>query len=79
MDSLIAELPRFGLPGVLTGILIYLYVRKDQELKRERDARIADAHNVTTLVLQLNSKIHEAIDRLERICEVVSIDRDRRT
>lgn len=67
MEPLLETLTHFGLPGVVVAIFLYLYVQKDRELKRERDARIADAKDMTKVIGEMqegfNKKALELQDK----------------
>jgi chemotaxis regulatin CheY-phosphate phosphatase CheZ len=59
MEALLEALTRFGLPGVVVAIFVFLYVQKDRELKRERDARIEDAKAMTKVVVQMQEDFNK--------------------
>jgi hypothetical protein len=67
MDVVVETLARFGLPGAICGVLVWLYWQKDQELKRERDARIADAKAFNELALSLQAKALDTVSKLKEL------------
>jgi hypothetical protein len=80
MEALLEALTRFGLPGVVVAIFVVLYVQKDRELKRERDARIDDAKAMTKVIgemqesfnkraLELQDKAIQTANRLSDVFE----------
>lgn len=51
-------------------IIVGLFaIKKDNELKLEREARITDAKNYTDLALNLQKQVLEAIDTLSEILD----------
>lgn len=71
MDVLLDGLSRYGLPGIVLAIFIGLYVKKDRELRLERDARITDVKSYNDLTLKLQSQVIDAINKLSSILDEV--------
>jgi hypothetical protein len=69
MDHLLEGLTQFGLPGVVVAIFVVLFVQKDRELKRERDARIEDAKAFNKVALELQDKVIQTATRLSDVFE----------
>jgi chemotaxis regulatin CheY-phosphate phosphatase CheZ len=59
MEALLEALTKFGLPGVVVAIFVFLYVKKDQELKRERDARITDAKDFNKVIVEMQEAFNK--------------------
>ena len=78
LDQLLTILASNGIGGVTTAVLVYLFIQKDKELKLVHQARVADAQNVQSVLLQWQARQLEVSERLERACDVLSIERDRR-
>jgi len=79
MEALLEALTKFGLPGVVVAIFVVLYVKKDQELKRERDARIEDAKAFRDLVLGVQEKALTTANRLADIFDELKRTSPRRS
>jgi hypothetical protein len=70
MDPILAALLEHGLtPAAFVGVFIYLYVNKDKELKAERNARIEDAKETLKLVMAVQDKTSENINKLSTILD----------
>jgi len=67
VDILLDLLSHYGMPGVLLAIVIVLYVQKDRELKKEREARIDDAKAFHTVVLGVQEKALNTANRLTEV------------
>lgn len=67
MDVVLEGLSHYGLPGVVIALFAVLYVSKDRELKRERDARIDDAKAFSKMALELQEKAIATANRLTEV------------
>lgn len=75
--SLIAQIASYGLPGLIVAVMIVAYWHKDRELRRESEARIADAKNYLDLALKLQAQVLTNIEKLSDIFNAIR-DRDRK-
>jgi len=67
VDVLVDALTHYGAPGVCVAVFVVLFVKKDAELKRERDARIQDAKDFNTMSMKLQAEVLTAVDKLEAV------------
>ena len=71
MDVVIEALTHYGLPGAVIAVFVVLYIRKDNEVKRERDARIADSKEYRELALKLQAQVIESVNNLRLVLDEV--------
>jgi hypothetical protein len=71
VEVLVDALAHYGIPGIVLAVFVALFVKKDAELKRERDARIQDAKDFNTLSLKLQQDVLTAVDKLESLFNAV--------
>lgn len=62
-----ALISHLGAPGVMIALFLWLYVRKDNELSAEREARIEDAREVRDLIMKVQERTNETINRVVEI------------
>ena len=62
MNELFLELAKSGLMGILLAVMLALFVRKDRELQREREARVSDAKDYTRLAVELQKQLMDSVD-----------------
>lgn len=75
----VKEIFSYGLLGIYAVFITWAYFKKDTEtkteLKAERDARITDAKDGTKLLLELQSKVMDSVNKLSDIMEILRKDR----
>lgn len=71
MDVVVEALTHYGLPGAAFAAMLVLYVRKDNEVKRERDARIADSKEYRELSLKLQAQVIDTVNDLRVVFDEV--------
>ena len=67
MEPLIEILTHYGLPGVMLAVMLVLYVKKDQDLSREKNARIKDATDFREVSLKLQERVIESVTILKEV------------
>ena len=77
MNELFLELAKSGLMGILLAVMLALFVRKDRELQREREARVSDAKDYTRLAVELQKQVMDSVDKLSEIFRELKDERRR--
>jgi hypothetical protein len=77
MNELFVELAHSGLMGALLAIMLALFVRKDRELQREREARVNDAKDYTKLAVELQRQVMDSVAKLSEIFTELKQERRR--
>ena len=77
MNELFSELAHNGVMGVLLAIMLALFVRKDGELQREREARVNDAKDYTKLAVDLQRQVMDSVAKLSEIFTELKQERRR--
>lgn len=61
-NTVVTELLRLGLPGIVIAALAYAYWQKDLKLSESEKARTTDAQAVTTMLLDLHDKFRQTME-----------------
>lgn len=65
--SLVGELVKQGILGILLVVVGTVAWLKDRELRDERQARIEDAQKYNKLAMELQAKVIDAVNKLSAI------------
>jgi hypothetical protein len=66
-SSLASQLASHGILGIIVVILGWAYWRKDQELKTERDAHLADTKAFADQAIKLEAQVLDAVNKLAEL------------
>lgn len=73
MEALITQLSSMGGPfGVVAAIFVALYIRKDRELRTERERFDKDMRQIWTEILVMKDRDHQTVDKLSTIADLIS-------
>ncbi len=78
LDQLLTIIAGNGILGMLLALFVYRDNQNAKELRAAHQARIQDAQNMTTVLMTQQARLLEVSERLERACDILSLERDRR-
>jgi hypothetical protein len=71
MSEFLSILLTHGSSGLVAALMLYMFVRKDNELTVERAARVADAKDFTKLALDLQNRVMDATNKLSDVFDAI--------
>jgi len=71
MEGIWSALASYGLPGAVIALFAILLIKKDQDLTRERNARIQDSKEYRDISMKLQSDVIGAVNKLSDVFEEV--------
>jgi len=67
METFIKALMEYGLLGLMTALMLYLFYRKDKELTEEKDKRLCDAKDMLNNWYKLSAELQNTLKVLVEI------------